>query len=107
MMIRVTRMAEDQSDSKGARLLPIELLGAEDVRLTYVDAVFVNYTADDMSIAFFQTKRPPLTDEQLASLTSLPATCVTRVVLPVRVAEHLRDVLSALISRVREPKAQS
>jgi hypothetical protein len=100
-------MADDQPDvKKPPSWLPLELLGAEDVRLIYVDAVWVNHTADDISVAFFQTKRPVLTQDELVKLERLPAACVGRIVLPVRVAEHLRDVLVELIAEFQATKKQ-
>jgi hypothetical protein len=100
-------MADDQPGTKKPiPWLPLELLAAEDVRLTYADAVWANHTSDDISVAFFQTKRPVLTEEEFANLQRLPAVCVGRIVLPVRVAEHLRDVLSGIIAAFHARKTQ-
>jgi len=94
-------MVEDQPDKKRpVGGIPLDLQGAEDVPMTYADAVFVNYAFEDLSIAFFQTTRPIIkTAEEAAALESLPARCMVRVVLSPSVATRLRDFLDLNIQQ--------
>ncbi len=69
--------------------------------MTYADAVFVNYSFDDISVAFFQTIRkvPRNAQEAMETVSALPARCVSRVVLSPRVAVLLRNWLDLNISQ--------
>ena len=100
-------VGKTEGATSGATTLPIELFGAEDVQMTYADAVFVNYSFDDISVAFFQTLRkvPRNAQEATESVSTLPARCVSRVVLSPRVAALLHNWLEINI-RQREAAIQ-
>jgi hypothetical protein len=75
------------------RPIDIASTDAANVRPIYADTTFVNRTADDVTIAFFLTKRPPLTEEQINELKAWPADCVARIILPPRAAQALGELL--------------
>ena len=93
MVVAACAMADEQPTEK--KWLPITLTGADSVRLTYADGLWVNYTVDDVSIAFFQSTRPVITSPE--PVANLEAVCVARIVLPSRIAKHLRDVLVTVL----------
>ena len=99
MVVAACAMTDEKPEDAANTWLPVNLLGAEDVRLLYADNVFVNYSADDMTVAFFQSKRPVTGSEPPESLE---AVCVARIVLPPRLAEHLRKVLDTIVPQFEE-----
>jgi hypothetical protein len=99
-------MADEQKPAaKALTWRPLAFFGTEKVHSIYADATFVSRTADDITISFFLTTRPPLSNEELATLEAIPTECVARLILPVRVVKHMAGLLNEMVaSAEQEPE---
>ena len=91
-------MAEEQRrEIEVERTIPIRIVGAEEIPMSYVNYVFVSHTTDEFFMTFAQIHPPYLlapTKEEVGQLTHIPAKVVARIALTPSKMKELIDALN-------------
>ena len=105
-MMTENEQANEQTDDQGTFEIELEYRVPAGMLALYSDHALVQHTKDEFILSFFQVTYPPSVDTTNVPV-SVPATCISRIVLSPKNMEALVSTLAKNLLKFRAKKAES